>query len=152
MGKILKIIFDKFVGGTFSEGLVDVESESQFYEKLEEFKQMIADRATESRIAFWLFQYKVDKIVSGMLKPVREEARLGRPPSSFTTNACELINAVLPAFIDHVKQLVGEQDREVKRAVIGRCEYQLMETYKCLELNKADWFRMIQEQRTKHMP
>lgn len=43
----------------------------------------------------WLCQYKVDNVVSGMLKPVCEEAGLGLPPSSFTTNACESINAML---------------------------------------------------------
>ena len=53
--------------------------------------------------------------------------------------------------MNHVKQLVDEQEREVERAVIGRGKYQFMETYKCLEVKEADWFRMTREQRTKHM-
>ena len=35
------------------------------------------------------FQYKVEMITSSMLQPVREDAGLGCPPASFTTNACE---------------------------------------------------------------
>ena len=31
----------------------------------------------------------MDAVVSSMLKPVREEAGLGVPPSTFTTNASE---------------------------------------------------------------
>ena len=93
MSEILEMIFGKLIGGTFSEGLVDAESKSQFYEKLEEFKQKIADKEQQNpelHTGFyeWLCQYKVDRVVSGMLKPVREEAGLGWPPSSFTTNVC----------------------------------------------------------------
>ena len=58
----------------------------------------------------------------------------------------------LPAFMNHVKQLIDEQEREVERAVIGRGKYQFMETYKCLEVKEADWFRMTREQRTKQFP
>ena len=100
VSEILELIFGKLVGGTFSEGLVDAENESLFYEKLEEFKHKMADKEKEnpgSHPGFfeWLCQYKVDNIVSGMFKQVREEAGLGLPSSSFTTNACESINAML---------------------------------------------------------
>ena len=54
-------------------------------------------------------------------------------------------------FMNHLKQLVDEQEREVQRAVIGRGKYQFMEEYKCLEIKEADWFRMTREQRTKYM-
>ena len=69
-----------------------------------------------------------------MLKPVCQEAGLGVPPSSFTTNTCESIHVVLkrkvdfkknelPTFVTHLKQLVEEQEREVERAVVGRRKY-----------------------------
>ena len=65
----------------------------------------------------WFNKYKVDSVVSGMLRPVREDAGLGVPPSAFTTNASESINAVLKrkvdfkrselsVFIDFLKQII----------------------------------------------
>lgn len=41
------------------------------------------------------YEYKVDAIASGMLKSMQEEAGLGVPPSIFTTNASESVNAML---------------------------------------------------------
>ena len=78
----------------------------------------------------WLSQHKVDIIVSGMLKQIRQQAGLGAPPSSFTTNTCESINAILkrkvdfkknalPTFVHHLKQFVEEQQREVERAIVA---------------------------------
>ena len=32
------------VGGVFSKGIVDAESETEFYEKLEELKELISER------------------------------------------------------------------------------------------------------------
>ena len=97
-----------------------------------------------------------------MLKSVREEAGLGVPPSVFTTNASESVNAMLkrkveykknelPSFVAHLKQLVDEQERELERAVIGRGKYQFAEAYRFLEIKEIDWFRMTKEQRPKHM-
>ena len=94
-----------------------------------------------------------------MLKPVRQEAGLGLPPSTFTLNTCESINAVLkrkvdfkknelPTFVTHLKQLAEEQEREVERAIVGRGKYQFV---KVLEVKEVDWFRMTKEQRKKHM-
>ena len=70
----------------------------------------------------WFVQHKVEMITSGMLQPMREDAGLGFPPASFTTNACESLNAMLkrkvnykknelPAFVDHLKSLIDEQER-----------------------------------------
>ena len=155
------------MGGTFSEGLVDAESESAFYVQLEDFKNSIATKEIENPGASkgffeWFCQHKVDTIVSGMLKPVRQEAGLGLPPSTFTTNTCESINAVLkrkvdfkknelPTFVTHLKQLAEEQEREVERTVVGRGKYQFVEEYQFLEVKEVDWFRMTKEQRKKHM-
>ena len=75
-----------------------------------------------------------------MLKPIKEECGLGCPPEAFTTNASESLNAMLkrkldykrselPAFIDKVKELVNEQQKELERAVIGRGKYRLKQLY-----------------------
>ena len=60
----------------------------------------------------------------GLLRSQRLKAGLGDPPTAFTTNASESINAVLknkvnykkselPVFIDKLKEAINEQDEEV---------------------------------------
>ena len=165
--EITEKIFGKLVGGVFSEGIVDAESETEFYENLEELKQLISEREIlESgiRTGFfdWFSQYKVENIVSGMLKPVRREAGLGNPPSPFTTNASESMNAILKRkvdykknelhmFINHLKQLADEQENEIERAVIGRGKYRFHEQYRHLEVKESEWFKMNSDQRQRHM-
>ena len=51
----------------------------------------------------WLSQYMVENMVSGKLKPDQREAGLGNPPSAFTTNASELINAILKGKVNYKK-------------------------------------------------
>ena len=110
----------------------------------------------------WLSQYKVENIVSGMLKPVRREAGLGNPPSPFTTNASESMNAILKrkvdykknelhVFINHLQQLADEQEKENERAVIRRGKYSFCKEYHHLEVKESKWFKMNREQREKHM-
>ena len=84
-----------------------------------------------------------------MLSPVREDAGLGVPLSAFTTNASESITAmlkrkvnykksVLVAFIQHLKELIDEQQRELECAVIRRGKYECREEYKFLEVDEAN--------------
>ena len=58
------------------------------------------------------------------------KAGLGDPPARFTTNASESMNALLkkkvnykknelPLFIDELKSVIEEQERELERAVIN---------------------------------
>ena len=88
----------------------------------------------------WFVQHKLDMIKSTMLRPVREEAGLGCPPQPFTTNPSEAVNAVnknqvnykshqLIQFIEHLKEVIDEQDREVERAITGRGKYHFKEQY-----------------------
>ena len=97
-----------------------------------------------------------------MLYPVRVECGLGCPPDIFTTNASESVNAVLkrkldykqselPQFIDKVKEVIAEQQREVERAIINRGKYRFREQYKYLEISEMKWFAMNSEQRKKHL-
>ena len=64
-----------------------------------------------------------------VLKAVHAEAGLGSPPQPFTTNTSETTNCVIKAhesykqsqlmeFVNHLKDIVDEQEREVERAVI----------------------------------
>lgn len=167
VGEITNDIFGKQVGSAYLEGLVDADSEAVFYEKLEEkggeWKQKEKDNSgCIPGFYGWFCENKVDLIVSGMLRSVREEAGLGCLPSSFTTNASESLNAMLkrkvnhkkndlPEFIDQLKQLVDEQDRELERAVIGRGKFQFRKEFRSLEIKETDWFRMSREQRENHL-
>ena len=92
----------------------------------------------------WFLHHKVEIITSGMFQPMREDAGLGCPPASFTTNACESLNAVLkhkvnykknevPAFVDRLKNLIDEQ---LERAVIGRGKYWFRREFQHLQIEE----------------
>lgn len=167
ISEVVSSIFGTQVGSTYKEGLVDAESEEVFYQQLEEKRlewEDIEEKNAGCRGDFydWFCKYKVDSIVSGMLRPVREDAGLGVPPSAFTTNASESINAVLKrkvdykksdltVFVDFLKQVIDDQQREVERAVLGRGKYEFTEEYKYLQIPEANWFLMTREQRLKHL-
>ena len=104
-------IFGEQLGSTYIEGLVDAENEDVFYQKLEELEEMkkmweIKEQKSPDCIPgfyFWFCEHKVDSIVSGVLRLVREEAGLRSPPSSFTTNASESLNAMLKRKVNFKK-------------------------------------------------
>lgn len=54
-------------------------------------------------------------------------------------------------FIQHLKAVIDEQDREVERAVIGRGKYRFKEQYSSLQVRESQWFRMTEKQRLDHM-
>jgi hypothetical protein len=156
-------IFGKQVGSTYVAGLVDSASEEEFFEKLEAKKADWLKREAGVVHGFfdWFFHYKVEMITSGMLQPMREDTGLGCPPASFTTNACESLNAMLkrkvnykknelPAFVDHLKSLIDEQERELERAVIGRGKYRFRREFQHFQVEEV-WFRMSRDQREKHL-
>ena len=110
----------------------------------------------------WFKANKVCVIHDTMLKPIQEECGLGCPPDQFTTNANESLNAMikskmhyqrseLPKFIDKVKELVKNQQREIEKAVIRRGKYRLKEQYRFLEIPESKWFVMSEDQRKKHL-
>ena len=95
-----------------------------------------------------------------MLKDIRITAGLGYPPSKFTTNASESLNAVMkrkvdyketqwPLFNDNMKQLVLEQRDDVVRCLSGRGQYRLMKSYAHLQVLPQEWARMNSDQRKK---
>lgn len=54
-------------------------------------------------------------------------------------------------FIQYLKAVIDEQDREVERAVIGRGKYRFKEQYSSLQVRESQWFRMTEKQRLDHM-
>ena len=111
----------------------------------------------------WFMKHKSSALKETMLRPVREKAGLGHPPSAFTTNASESINALLknkveyrrnelPMFLDKLKEAIDEQERELERAVISRGKYRFLSDYHYLVKQETDWFlRMTASQREAHL-
>ena len=97
----------------------------------------------------WFITYKKEAIQHGLLRSLRQKAGLGDPPTAFTTNASESVNAVLkskvnykkselPVFIDKLKEVIKEQDEETERAVISHRKYQFCSAYKHLERDEQE--------------
>ena len=83
-------------------------------------------------------------------------------PQPFMTNPSEAVNAViknqvsynshqLVQFIEHLKAVVDEQEREVERAVIGQGKYRFKEQYSSMQIPECQWFKMTEKQRSDHM-
>ena len=161
VNEIADDVFGKQVGSTYCEGLVDAESKEVFYQKLEE-KRLLWEKTEKehpgcsSGFYDWFCQHQYEPIVSGMLRHVREDAGLGVPPSPFTTNASESLNAVLkrkvnykknelPEFVMHLKELIDEQQWELEHAIIGQGKYVFKDEYKHLET------QVTKQQREKHI-
>ena len=160
---ILDDIFGKKIGTTLFEGLLDVNTEAEFDDKLEllQSKWMKQEDVKVEVEAFfkWFVRNKATVIKHSMLRPVRE---VGSPPEAFYTNASESINSVikakvqykrskLPQFIKKLNELVEEQQHETEKAVIGRGKYRFRPEYKHLEVSETMWFSMTREQRLKHL-
>ena len=97
-----------------------------------------------------------------MLCSVRKDCGLGSPPSQFTTNAGETANSMLKSqtnykrsemfeFVEKLKQLIYEQDREIEQAIIGRGKYRLCPQYMSLHVPEVKWFVMSIPQREQHI-
>ena len=86
-------------------------------------------RSRLSRFLEWFSEHKSSVIEETMLKQIREDAGLGCPPDPFTTNASETANFVLKnkvdykhnqllEFVDKLKQVVDDQEKEIEKAVL----------------------------------
>ena len=128
------------------EGLLDSEDieefEKGFEMLLKKWINMEGENGPLHTFGKWFYQYKSAIVKNSMLKSIRRKARLGDPPLQFTTNASESINAVLkhkvdykknelPDFLDKLKSVINEQERELERAIIGRGKYEF-----CKQLKK----------------
>ena len=164
---VLDDIFGCQQGEVFAEGLVDSASNEDFSTKLLILEKRWNEIETcNSQITpgfhGWFLQYKADIMKHTMLRPVREEAGLGSPPQTFTTNASEAVNSVIKnqvgykshqliQFVDHLKAVVDEQYREIERAIIGRGKYRLKKQYSFLQVSEERWFKMNESQRLDHI-
>ena len=164
---IIDDIFGKQQGSHYNEGLVDATSEMMYDEifvsltrKWQEFE---VSATSLKRFVDWFRTYKSSVILKSMPRPIREQAGLGRPPTQFTTNASESINAVLkrkvnykrnelPVFLEKIKELIQEQDSEIEKAVIERGKYVINPEFKRFSKTEEEWFtRMKESDRVRHL-
>jgi hypothetical protein len=165
---ILGDIFGKQVGAQYIEGLIDAENDQQYENGLQsligKWKTLDANEGGPvCSFTEWLLQYKTAAIKEGLLRCSRQKAGLGDPPSQFTTNASESINALLKnkmdykkhelsIFLDKLKDVIDEQERELERAVIDRGKYEFCTNYQYLVKKESDWFlKMSGVQRETHL-
>ena len=159
-------IFGQQVGAVYKEGLVDCGSEEEYDAALHNLEPIWNTReqpyATSSGPQFYGFfcQYQSNVVKYHMRRDVREAAGLGAPPSTFTTNSSESINAVLkrkvdykesewPVFNKHIEQLVESQRDEVIRALSGRGQYRPLPQFQYLGVPIQNWMKMRPDQRRK---
>ena len=144
--KVLADIFGKHSGSVYKEGLVDCVSEEAFDIFMQSLKEVWDDYeqpfapAGGPQFHSYFVQYQADVVKYHMRRDLREAAGLGSPPTIFTTNRSESVNAMLkkkveykqhewPKFNEHLKQLKQAQRDEVIRSLSGRGQYRLCAQY-----------------------
>ena len=157
-------IFSKQVGNTFQEGLVDSSLIEEFDDRLYHLQPIWNTRESAyapvsgPRFYNYFCQHQADVVRYHMRKDLREAAGLGSPPSIFTTNAAESINAALkrkveykesewPNFNEHIRQFVECQREEVIRALSGRGQYRLCPEAEHYGVSTQVWMKMRPDQR-----
>ena len=163
-----EIVLSDIFGSQQVEGLIDSEDEKEFelgFDILATKWKKLDSQGDQSLNSFsrWFYQYKSALVKSSMLKSIRRKGGLGDPPLQFTTNASESVNFVLkskvdyrknelPEFLDKLKSVIDEQERELERAIIGRGKYKLCDDFKRLEISEDEWFtKMSVSQREAHV-
>ena len=159
-------IFGKHCGSTYIEGLVDCTSEHEFDEKLQLLKRTWNVRelpyCPSSGVRFYssFCQYQANVVKHHMRRDVREAVGLGCPPSIFTTNSSESLNASIkkkmdykqhewPQFNKLIREFVMSHRDEVIRSLSGRGQYRLTSEYNHLATSVNDWSKMTAVQRKK---
>lgn len=156
---VLSQIFGEKIGPTFYEGLVDCDSEDQFDFKLKEleveWRQLETSKSASPQNFFnWFQKYHAEEFKSCMLRPVRQAAGLGDPPSEFFTNDSEAINSAIkqylkfkkldwPTFNESMKRFVMDQQEEVSKSIVGTGQYILKDDYRHLAVTPSRWFTAL---------
>ena len=161
-------IFGKQIMSERMKGLIDSENDDEFEESIKALckKWESLDSHYQGPLhAFgrWFCQHEKALLKNKILKQSRIKAELGNPPSHFTTNSSESMNAVLkskvdykkselPVFLKKLKSVIDEQQSELEWAIIDHGKYRLCDEYKKLEVKEDHWFmKMSHAQRETHI-
>ena len=71
--------------------------------------------------------------------------------NSMVKNQAHYKRSEMFEFVEKLKQLISEQDREAERALIGRGKYELRPQYVSLHVLEVKWFAMSVQQREQHL-
>ena len=164
--EFLNDIFGKRIGNTFQEGLVGSRSATEVEERIQQLKSVWDSRemscASAGGPSFHDFfcKYQADVVKYHMRSDLREVVGLGAPPSIFTTNGSESVNASIkrkvgykesdwPKFNETMKDFVTSQHEEVIRALSGRGQYRLHPKFSHYGVTSQEWIRMRPDQRQR---
>ena len=162
------IIVKEFVKDIFGDpqylqfGLVDSSTKSELDNKLASLqnKWNNLENPFNSPPEFhqWFLEHSLEVITNAMMRPLREQAGLGSPPTPYYTNDVESKNNILkqhvqhthsqlPEFVDKMKTLITQQRSEVEKAVATYGEYRLVSHCSNLACERQKWFKMSEKQR-----
>lgn len=166
--EIIRDIFGHTHDGNFYKGLIDSESEYEFGEKvtllIEKWNKIETEttRNNPPKFSNYFMQKKAESILGKMIKPVREQAGLGCPPTYYTQNGVECINFLCKqaanwkrnkwvTFNEKQSKLVLRQYDEARKAVYGAGDYCLSEEFRHFTVQPNIWRCMTEKQRSSHM-
>ena len=105
--QFLADIFGQHHGSCYQEGLVDCSSENEFDDMLEQLKpswncrEVQYSSANGPKFYDYFLCYQADIVKYNMRRDLRESAGLGSPPSNFTTNSSESVNAAIKRKVNY---------------------------------------------------
>jgi hypothetical protein len=162
--EFLSDIFGRRVGNSFEESLVDSSSVEEVEPRLLMLKDVWDGRekpyapASGPRFHDFFCRFQANVVKYHMRRDLREAVGLGSPPSIFTTNASESVNATIkqkvdykksewPKFNNEMKQLVTYQREEIIWSLSGRGQYRLKPDFSHYQVPVQEWMKMRLDQR-----
>ena len=102
------------------------------------------------------------EVENTMLKPKRICCGLGNPPEPFYTNDVESQNSVikhqtqykakeLPEFVITIQTMISNQKEEIKKAIAGIGEYEIVDRCKDLRVEARKFCQMTENQTEKRV-
>ena len=148
--------------------MVDCESAEEVDRCLEQLKPLWESREAqylsfcssclESRFYKFFTQHQLEVVKYHMRKDIRESVGLGSPPTIYTTNGFESINAAIkrkvnykesewPQFNDQMKEFATHQQEEIIRSLSRRGQYRLKPEFSHYGVSNQEWLKMRSDQR-----
>ena len=104
------------------------------------WRESCSGERIEPEFYYWFVSEKSKVIRNNMIQSVRIAAQLGNTPKTFYTNASESMNNILklkvdrkpqslPAFVDHIYELVTAYEKNLERSICRRGDWCLVDTF-----------------------
>lgn len=136
----LEDIFGKEIGSTKVTGLIDCFTPDEFMKKYETVRNRWCQKENGEAFSLYFDQFKVTPILTSFLASTREACGLGTPPTEYTQNGNESINAMvkrtkgtgklgLKETIKLIREEVLKQEEKSKLALIGKGSSLLLDLF-----------------------